>query len=325
MLILAGVIILFAFFVSPTLGLAVAALFACLLIVGEWLRLRAVRGFGLQFERDGRILKDAAAPVKLSVTQAKRFAGSEYTLKIVCENVTSGETETFTVNDLLGTGRRDYYFRSDTSLAGLEVWTATLVRARSLTAMPALGRRETVKPVAAERLILPDLEKKAIPAAQFYSGETPAARRTLKQGNDPSELYGIREWMPGDSVKQIHQKLTAKYDRLLIGEWAEAELQRFDIGVDPNGYTAATPEQRVGLLTSVMSQIESLADYGYQVYLHIPEYGMWMQIAYSRHDDSVALWRKLAGIYTEAHIPPRPAKIDILWFDLANMSEGGAA
>ncbi len=40
----------------------------------------------------------------------------------------------------------------------------------------------------------------------------------LYSGNDMSETFAIREYVPGDSVKQIHWKLSEKTDRLLIRE-----------------------------------------------------------------------------------------------------------
>jgi hypothetical protein len=39
-----------------------------------------------------------------------------------------------------------------------------------------------------------------------------------KTGNDPGEVRGIREYVPGDPVKNIHWKLSAKVDKLLIKE-----------------------------------------------------------------------------------------------------------
>lgn len=39
-----------------------------------------------------------------------------------------------------------------------------------------------------------------------------------KAGNDPSETFGVREYQPGDPIKQIHWKLSQKSDRLMLRE-----------------------------------------------------------------------------------------------------------
>ena len=43
-----------------------------------------------------------------------------------------------------------------------------------------------------------------------YSGSRP--------GDDPGETFDIREYREGDSIRQIHWKLTGKMDRLIIRE-----------------------------------------------------------------------------------------------------------
>lgn len=39
-----------------------------------------------------------------------------------------------------------------------------------------------------------------------------------KQGDDPGEIFGIREYRPGDKVKAIHWKLSAKMEGIVIRE-----------------------------------------------------------------------------------------------------------
>jgi len=53
-------------------------------------------------------------------------------------------------------------------------------------------------------------EESMSPEAQEYSMSRP--------GNDTSETFAIREYMPGDPIKSIHWKLSQKTDRLLVRE-----------------------------------------------------------------------------------------------------------
>ena len=41
---------------------------------------------------------------------------------------------------------------------------------------------------------------------------------SVKRGDDPSEIFGVREYLPGDSLKNIHWKLSGKMDDLYVKE-----------------------------------------------------------------------------------------------------------
>lgn len=42
---------------------------------------------------------------------------------------------------------------------------------------------------------------------------------TEKPGSDPGEIFGIREYIPGDAIRQIHWKLSEKCDKTMIREF----------------------------------------------------------------------------------------------------------
>lgn len=37
-----------------------------------------------------------------------------------------------------------------------------------------------------------------------------------REGNDPSEMYAVREYIPGDDIRSVHWKLSSKMDQLLL-------------------------------------------------------------------------------------------------------------
>jgi hypothetical protein len=63
-----------------------------------------------------------------------------------------------------------------------------------------------------------------------------------RKGNDPGEVLGIREYVPGDSVKNIHWKLSSKVDKMLVKELGMPITDQFlvvldtasDVGLDPD-------------------------------------------------------------------------------------------
>lgn len=46
-----------------------------------------------------------------------------------------------------------------------------------------------------------------------------------KAGDDPSEIFGLHEYIPGDSVSRIHWKLSSKNDQMLVKEFSTPVLK----------------------------------------------------------------------------------------------------
>ena len=46
-------------------------------------------------------------------------------------------------------------------------------------------------------------------------------RMQNRKGNDPSEMFDIREYVPGDDIRSIHWKLSGKTDQLILRESSE--------------------------------------------------------------------------------------------------------
>lgn len=43
---------------------------------------------------------------------------------------------------------------------------------------------------------------------------------TKKPGDDPSEIFGIREYVPGDRIRNIHWKITAKAGKMMVKDYS---------------------------------------------------------------------------------------------------------
>ena len=63
----------------------------------------------------------------------------------------------------------------------------------------------------------------------------------MKSGNDPSETFLIREYIPGDSIKSIHWKLSQKTDHLMVREFGLPIVNSVALLVD-TGYITAPPD-----------------------------------------------------------------------------------
>ena len=89
-------------------------------------------------------------------------------------------------------------------------------------------------------------------AAMLESDRSADSRR----GNDPGEVRSIREYVPGDPVRNIHWKLSEKADKLLVKELGNPITDQFLIILD----TAHEVSQIPAALETVASVFASLAE-----------------------------------------------------------------
>lgn len=59
-----------------------------------------------------------------------------------------------------------------------------------------------------------------LPIHDIFSPQEAEEYDPNRRGRDVSEVFQIREYRPGDSIKQVHWKLTGKYDQLMVKEAA---------------------------------------------------------------------------------------------------------
>ena len=93
---------------------------------------------------------------------------------------------------------------------GAEVWTEDLFGLWRSVSVPCGPEFVTVEP----RLFLPAVtlveNTTVVSDGEQYSQTRP--------GSDPSETFAIREYRPGDPIRQIHWKLSQKTDELMLRE-----------------------------------------------------------------------------------------------------------
>lgn len=74
-----------------------------------------------------------------------------------------------------------------------------------------------------------------LPETASEDNETYAPDR---RGNDPTELYQLRDYVPGDSLRQIHWKLSTKLDRPVVREASLPMARTLLVFWDKTGTTA---------------------------------------------------------------------------------------
>ena len=81
---------------------------------------------------------------------------------------------------------------------------------------------------------------------------TPKNEGTMqnRKGHDPSEMYDIREYVPGDDVRSIHWKLSSKTDSLILREPSDPSHYRVAILAD---YGCPDAEKKVAEWNTVIA------------------------------------------------------------------------
>ena len=77
------------------------------------------------------------------------------------------------------------------------------------------------------------------------------------RGSDPTEIFQIREYVPGDSLRQIHWKLSAKAGRYMVRDAAKPVDHRLTIYVERR---TAPPRLADGLMEAAVSLCQAYVD-----------------------------------------------------------------
>lgn len=109
----------------------------------------------------------------------------------------------------------------------------------------------TVQPDTFEMSVTMLPDSGIIDESEVYSEERP--------GNDMTETYQIREYVPGDSMRQIHWKLSNKFDRLIVRDPAMPVIQNVLVFWERTG-ESGNPEAIDAQAEIIVSLCKSLLD-----------------------------------------------------------------
>lgn len=113
-----------------------------------------------------------------------------------------------------------------------------------------------------------------VTADSFLSGFREGEQQTVgRRGNDPSEVFDLREYQNGDDVRSIHWKLSEKMDKLLVKEASDTSHYSTMVLLD-SGRFSGTNACSINLLSATVSLAltfsERLLELGILHYAGIP-------------------------------------------------------
>ena len=211
---------LFLMYDTPALSAAIVleilyplASFACLRSMGA----RLTAGIG-KVPAMGE--KNQKIRIKLWVNNASRIWNGKYELKVKAGGRNSSQRTEKKMAGMLEPGRKktlpfyltsEYCGSMEISLDRMRIYDFLGIFYRSIS----LSEKAYVGIMPKASLIPLEITRRTrefLADADEYSVE--------KSGDDPSEIYQIREYRPWDSIHDIHWKLTAKEDTLMVKEYS---------------------------------------------------------------------------------------------------------
>lgn len=96
-----------------------------------------------------------------------------------------------------------------------------------------------------------------------------------RKGNDPSEMFDVRDYVPGDDIRSIHWKLSSKVDNLILREASEPSHYNIVMLPDFGKYygeegTEVPMEELQGIVAAGAALGEQLAGQGVEFCMALP-------------------------------------------------------
>ena len=108
------------------------------------------------------------------------------------------------------------------------------VKAEQVTFVDLLGIWEVSVPLEqqGECLVMPNGMERNEEAGRIYIKGVSEAMETKEKGYDFSDVSGIREYIPGDKLQNIHWKLSMKKDELMVKERVSVSAMQLNVLVE---------------------------------------------------------------------------------------------
>ena len=231
-----------------------ALLLALIVMPAVSLGLLALSGRNLRISM-ARAAQEGENPVvRVTIENPDVIPLASVEAEVVCTNLRTGEADSYVI--------RNTPRPKSTQEINLEIMPKNAgryeiaVSSAILTDPLRLSSRHVVCSDREYVTIMPDIfdmqVSYASDAAMLESDRSTDSRR----GNDPGEVRSIREYVPGDPVRNIHWKLSEKTDKLLVKELGNPITDQFLVILD----TAREVSQIPAALETVASVFVSLAE-----------------------------------------------------------------
>lgn len=162
--------------------------------------------------------KNQRVTCEVKISNKRKVPVLSLVVFVRCHNLRTGQVEETKCRfSLLPGGSKSLAFKLQSQQSGL---LQLSVRVESCGDLFGLHRKKLTIVEKKEMMVFPEMfqthlefteQAKEVPDSEIYSTEKP--------GNDPGEIFAVREYIPGDSIRKIHWKLTEKCDKIMVREF----------------------------------------------------------------------------------------------------------
>lgn len=243
------------------------ALFLCVCLsvlpfLSFFMLLFAAKRLRFDFEVREACMRGGALQITMRANLAPRFLVGYLKATVEAENTTFRKTfrKTFVFHDLSNAPYIFDYVSGDSGRINVRFPRLVLVDLFGICSVKvgcAKFAETIVSPVLCEELQI----RLGFNAHASQTGENSVPRK----GGDHTEIFNIRDYVPGDSLHAVHWKLSGKFDELKSKEYGATDDNRMLVLVDASrkkGGDTATDEQLNAVFDVAASVSESLKSRG---------------------------------------------------------------
>ena len=210
------------------------------------------RNFRISMERAAQSGENPVVRVRIENPDIIPLAAVE--AEVVCTNLRTGEADSYII--------RNTPRPKSTQEIDLEVMPKNAGRYEIAVSSAVLT---DPLQLSSRQIVCQDIEYVTVMPEQFDMQVSYASDAAMlesdrssdsRRGNDPGEVRAIREYVPGDPVRNIHWKLSEKTDKLLVKELGSPITDQFLVILD----TAHEVSQIPAALETIASVFVSLAE-----------------------------------------------------------------
>ena len=238
-------------------GVLVAPVFGLIPLAGK--------GIDVQIAIDPAQEKGKTATGRITVTNRCWLPKPRLRLTLSCRNLRTAETTDAKLElSLLPKQKRQVAYDLDCPHCGkirIEVCDAVFSDVFGLFSRKLqnrCGTEFTVLPQLFSPEISLEHSDMAIPDSDIYSPDKP--------GSDPGETFAIREYVPGDAIRQIHWKLSEKTDKLMVREFGLPVVNEVALLLETAGASTAEEADAVTEVFASVSAALAAADTHHHVF-----------------------------------------------------------
>lgn len=205
------------FFNNGPLTLAILMISVFLPLISIFLVIITYRNLSIKLLKPIGFEKGKAGKISIELTNTGLISINNVTYTVSCKNVRTGEEIVNTYIEAIG-GNKNKKIDFDFTPMHSGKFEVSIV-APMLNDNFGLLAKKIFCTEKKTFIVLPNAFDMTL--KMFDGGVTMLDSDTYsstKPGNDPGETFAMREYIPGDSIKNIHWKLSSKLDKVMIKE-----------------------------------------------------------------------------------------------------------